>query len=146
MLRRYRFGNPWRELDRLQREMNRVFENTLSGYESRVAPQYPALNVWTNEEGAAITAELPGVKAEDIDISVLGETLTLKGVRRPEARGETDRYHRRERRHGSFSRTVELPFQVEANKVDATFDRGVLHISLPRAEADKPRKISVKAA
>jgi HSP20 family protein len=146
MLRqRYSTNNPWREFDQLQREVNRIFEG-FTPARSQVAPGYPAMNIWTNEEGAAITAEMPGVNPDDIEISVVGETLTLTGNRQPEELQEGERYHRRERSYGRFNRTIQLPFQVEANKVEAVFDKGVLHISLPRAEADKPRKIAVKAA
>jgi HSP20 family protein len=124
--------------------MNRAFAGSLSDFGPRVAPSYPAVNVWTNEDGAVISAELPGLTPEDIDISVVGKTLTLSGERKAEELGEGDRYHRRERGQGKFTRTVELPFTVEAEKVEALFDKGVLQISLPRAEADKPRKILVK--
>jgi HSP20 family protein len=108
-------------------------------------PNYPAMNVWTNEDGAAITAELPGVNPEDIDISVVGDTLTLSGNRQPEELGDGDTYHRRERGYGQFTRTFQLPFPVEVDQTEAVFEKGVLHLSLPRAEADKPKKISVKA-
>ena len=138
---------PWQEVERMQREMDRLF-NSVYGGRSRFqsAPSFPAMNVWTNQDGAVITAELPGVNPEDIDISVVGETLTLTGARQPEELQEGEKYHRRERSYGKFSRTFQLPFPVEADKVDAVFDKGVLHISLPRAEADKPRKISIKTA
>jgi HSP20 family protein len=103
------------------------------------------MNVWTDEDSAVVTAELPGVILEDLDISVEDNTLTLRGTRQPEeVEGAT--YHRRERRHGKFARTFQFPFRVDAEKVDATFKSGVLSIVLPRAEEDKPRKITVKAA
>jgi HSP20 family protein len=138
--------NPWREIDRMQREMNQLFQGLPAFSGSRVAPDFPAINVWLSEEGAVVTAELPGVKPEDLDISVVGETLTLTGSRQPEELKEGEKYHRRERRFGNFTRTFQLPFTVEANNVEAKFDKGILHIALPRAEAEKPRKISVKAA
>jgi HSP20 family protein len=141
---RYGYMSPWREMDRLQREMNRLFSD-VSG-RNRVAPSFPAMNVWTNQEGAVVTAELPGVNPDDIDIAVVGDTLTLNGARQPEELQEGERYHRQERGFGKFTRTFQLPFQVEADKVEANFEKGILYISLPRAEADKPRKISVKSA
>ena len=151
MNRRRPFGfynsmNPWREIEQIQREMNRLTNAMGNFSRSRVAPGYPAINVWANEEGVAVTAELPGVKPDDIDISVVGKTFTLSGTRQPDELQENDRYHRRERRHGKFTRTFELPFNVEADQVEALFDKGVLQVSLPRAEAEKPRKISVKSA
>jgi len=130
----------------VQREMNRLFSDSFSLAGGRVAPGYPAMNVWTNEEGAVITAELPGVNPDEIDIAVVGDTLTLTGSRTPEELGEGNKYHRRERGYGRFSRSFQLPFKVETDKVEAMFEQGILHLSLPRAEADKPRKITVKTA
>jgi HSP20 family protein len=139
-------ANPWQEIDRMQREMDRLFSSFYSTPRYQTAASFPAMNVWTNQDGAVITAELPGVNPEDIDISVVGETLTLTGSRQAEALQEGEKYHRRERGHGKFTRTFQLPFPVEGDKVEAVFDKGVLHVSLPRAEADKPRKIAIKTA
>lgn len=145
MYRRYRVPNSWREVDRLQREMNRLFEDY---YPSRVrrAPAFPALNVWSNEEGLNITAEVPGVRPEDIDISVVGDTITLSGERHRDELKEGSRYHRQERGYGSFTRSLQLPYMVDVNHVHATFHNGVLNVELPRAEQDKPHKIAVKSA
>jgi HSP20 family protein len=134
----------WREMDRLQKEMNRLFDNYAPM--RRSAPGYPAMNVWANENGALVTAEVPGVRPEDIDVSVVGETLTLSGMRSPEEMNEDARYHRQERSYGKFTRSLQLPFAVDVNKIEATFKNGVLNVELPRAESDKPRKISVKSA
>lgn len=142
---RYGLANPWQEIDRVQREMNRLFSSLYGSSRTQGAPSFPAMNVWTNPDGAVITAELPGVNPDDIDISVVGETLTLTGSRTPQELKEGEKYHRRERGYGKFTRTFQLPFTVEANKVEAVFNKGVLHISLPRAEADKPKKITIKA-
>jgi HSP20 family protein len=145
MYRRFRTPSAWQELDRLQREMNRLFEN-YSGEQRRTAPGYPAMNVWNGTDSAVLTAELPGVDPESVDISIVGETLTLSGQRQPEELPEGARYHRQERSYGRFARAFQLPFLVDANGVDTRFEKGMLQISLPRAEADKPRKITVKAA
>jgi len=131
-------------MDRMQREMNRLFD-TYYPVRLRTAPSFPAMNVWSSEEGLILTAEVPGIRPEDIDVSVVGETLNLTGARKPEELKEGTRYHRQERGYGKFSRTIQLPFPVDVNKVEATFKNGLLHISLPRAEADKPRKIAVKS-
>jgi len=144
MYRRYRIPSVLREMERLQREMNRVYDSFYPS-QLRPAPGYPALNIWTNENGLSITAEVPGIKPEDIDISVVGETLTLSGERYPDGLPEDAQYHRQERGYGKFSRTIQLPFPVDVNKVEATFKNGVLQVSLPRAEADKPKKIVVKS-
>jgi len=143
----YGFSSTWREFDRLQREMNRLFDTmSTGGTRLRAAPSYPAVNIWTNNESAVITAELPGVDPESVDISVEGETLTLSGERKLETMAEGDKYHRRERSYGKFSRAIQLPFLVDAGGVEALFNNGVLQISTPRAEADKPKKIAVKTA
>lgn len=145
MYRRYRVPSVWRDLDHLQREMNRLFEDSYRT-RSRIAPAYPALNVWTSGDGLNVTAEVPGVRPEDLDISVVGETLTLSGVRKPDDLNESARYHRQERGYGNFTRSIQLPFPVDVSKVEAAFHNGVLTVSLPRAEEDKPRKIAVKSA
>ena len=146
MLRR-RFGSfePSRqEMDRLRREVNYLFDRTFAGLGDRTAPDYPSLNVWTNEDGAVITAELPGFTPEEIDISVEGSTVTLRGSRQAEALEEGGTYHRRERRHDRFSRSFQLPFQVDTRKVEALSEKGVVQVSLPRAEEEKPKRIAVK--
>jgi HSP20 family protein len=134
----------WRDVDRLQREINRMFED-YSPMRLRTAPSYPALNVWNSEQGLLVTAEVPGVSPEDIDISVIGDNLTLSGVRKPDELNEGARYHRQERGYGKFARTLQLPFPVNVEKIEATFKNGVIHIAMPRAEEDRPRKIAVKS-
>jgi HSP20 family protein len=132
-------------MDRLRREMDRLFAEwpVRAGW---AAPEYPAMNVWTSENSAIVTAELPGVNTENIDISVEDELLTLRGNREPDELEEGMKFHRRERRYGAFARTFRLPFSIEANAVEATFKNGVLSITLPRAEAEKPKRIEVKSA
>ena len=143
MYRRFRSPSIWQEMDQLQDEMNRLFDATSRGHVFN-SPAYPAINVWTNDEGQIITAEMPGVQPGDIDLDVTADALSISGVRKQDEVTADARYHRRERSHGSFSRTVQLPFMVDTSKVDASFGNGVLVISLPRAEADKPRKITIK--
>ena len=133
-----------REMERLRREMDRLFSDWPTEAKLSAAPSYPAMNVWVDENSAIVTAELPGVLLDHIDISVEDDTLTLRGDRQPD-KEEGATYHRRERRQGSFLRTSKLPFRVDAENVDATFKNGVLSIVLPRAEENKPRKIAVRA-
>jgi HSP20 family protein len=135
----------WQEMDQIQREMNRLFDSTGRG---RVfsAPNYPAINIWTNDNGQFITAEMPGVHPDDINIDVSADALSISGERKPEEVVKEANYHRRERSYGAFSRTIQLPFMVDTNKVEANFKNGVLMISLPRAEADKPKKITIKSS
>lgn len=132
-----RFLDPWREFERL----NLAF----SGPNGTSAVEFPAINVWASDDNAIVTAELPGTAPDSIEISVVGDSLTMRGSRRPEELKEGESYHRRERWSGQFTKTLELPFQVDAGKVDARFSKGVLNITLLRAEANKPRKISIKS-
>ena len=144
MYQRFQRPSIWQEMDQLQHEMNRLFDTS---NKERVfnSPSYPAINIWMNEEGQIITAEMPGVLPENIDIDVTGDALSISGVRKPDEVAKEARYHRRERSYGSFSRTIQLPFMVDTNQVEASFKNGVLLLSLPRAEADKPKKITVKS-
>lgn len=141
--RRYRLPSIWREMNQLQDEMNRLFD-TYQPSRFRTASGYPAVNIWSREDSIKVTAEVPGINPKDIEISVVGETLTLSGIRKPDELKEGARYHRHERGYGKFTRAIQLPYSIDANKVDAKFKNGVLDINLPRAEADKPKKITVK--
>ena len=144
MLRRYKTPSIWREMDRLQRDMNRLFGQ----YDSsnlRKAPSYPAVNVWTKKDGQFVSAEMPGVRAEDIDISLEGDMLTISGERGSDEWPEGAQVHRKERGFGKFSRTVKLPYAVDTDKVEASFKNGVLNMTLPQVEAEKPKKISIKS-
>ncbi|MDX1614931.1 MAG: Hsp20/alpha crystallin family protein [Candidatus Promineifilaceae bacterium] len=146
----FRYGNRnlwpsstiWRDLRRLQREMDHL----LGGTRGPIRNVYPAMNIWVSDEGVIATSEIPGVDPDDLDITVVGETLTLSGTRQPEEMAQDVKYHRRERGYGDFSRTFELPFRVDPDQVEARFRNGVLHIMLPRLAADKPKKISVSSA
>ncbi len=133
--------DPWQELDRIQNEMSRLLRDTFG----RVAVRrYPAINMWANNDQAIVTAELPGFDPDKLEITVLNDELHIKGERKlPEPEKDVT-FHRKEIDVDSFQRTITLPFAVENDKVEAKFDRGVLTIVLPRAEADKPRKIQVK--
>jgi len=142
MLRRRYIPSMWDEMERLQREMNRLFEGVDRGWTPTSG--FPAVNVWMSDEGAVVTAELPGVDVKELEIGVVGETLTITGERKPEDLPKDAVYHRQERGAGKFTRTIDLPFQVDGGKVQATLEKGVLRILLPRAEQDKPRKITVK--
>lgn len=129
----------WREMDRLQREMNRI----MTSFAPRGNSGFPPLNMWASEEDVVLTAELPGVNPDELDISVVGDTVTLSGRREQDDKSDDVRYHRRERWHGEFTRTVQLPFRIEVDQVDARFKKGVLMLTLPRAEEDRPRRIEI---
>jgi len=130
-----KFLDPWREFDRL----NRLIEGA-----SGRTDDFPAFNVWVNGEDAVVTTEIPGVAKEAIDISIAGNTLTLRGKRPEDEDVGKGACHRCELWHGDFSKSIKLPFQIDAEKVKAEYSRGVLKLSLPKHEAEKPRKISIK--
>lgn len=132
----------WREVSRLQRDMNQLMDSFRQSDRSG----FPALNVWANQEHALITAELPGVNPDNLDISVVGETMTLSGRRELPETGDDIAWHRHERWHGEFSRSMQLPFRIDAENVDASFKNGVLKVTLPRAQEDRPQRISVSSS
>jgi len=129
-------------MQNLQREINRLF----SGFTPPFVHEFPAVNVWLGKDDVIVTAELPGMDPESIDISVAADTLTLSGSREKEALKEGENYHRQERDYCNFTRTLQLPCQVNAGKVSAKYDKGILRIMLPRSEETKPKKISIKSS
>jgi HSP20 family protein len=132
---------PAQDFQRLQQEVDRLFSGVSGAVHS-----FPPVNLWTSENDVTVTAELPGVNTEDIDIAVHGDSLVLRAARKPVEINENDTLYRHERIHGEFSKTVQLPFKVDGDKVSASYKRGVLSVTCPRAEEDKPRKIQIKAA
>lgn len=133
--------DPFAQFERLMRDMGRGSAGVYPG-----TPTFPAVNVWRNEDAIFITSELPGVELEDIAITVKDNTLTLAGERKPPEAPEGARWHLRERRYGRFSRVVKLPHAVDPDRVEARFRDGVLQVALHRPEAEKPRRIEIKAA
>jgi len=129
------------DMHKLQRDVNRLFDSTFS--HGRGGSEFPPLAMSQNKEEVTVTAELPGVNVDELDITVEKSTLVLSGTRAKIETGEEDVVHRNERISGSFSRALRLPCRVDADKVQATYSRGILTITLPRAEQDKPRSISV---
>ena len=107
---------------------------------------FPLMNVTDDKDDYYVRAELPGLKADELDISVTGDTLSISGERKLPVEDEKAQYHRRERESGTFSRIVSLPTQVETGKVEARCTDGVLTVTLPKAETAKPKQIAVKAS
>ena len=134
--------DPVTALRRMQEEMNRL----LGDYRLQPSVEFPPINVWRGEDGVVVTARVPGVGIDDIDIVVRQSTLTIKGRREPEAREGEAALHRQERVYGTFARTVSTPFNVDAEKVRASMRGGILRIDLPRPEAEKPKRIEIKAS
>lgn len=122
-----------------QRDVNRL----LGGLQYGLQVEFPPVNVWANQDGAIVMAELPGVSADQLDISVHQNTVTLRGKREQDSMGDDTRTIRRERIYGSFSRAVILPFRIDPERIAANLERGVLRLELPRPEDDKPRHIKI---
>ncbi|MEI6235066.1 MAG: Hsp20/alpha crystallin family protein [Planctomycetota bacterium] len=131
---------PAREFGLLREAVNELFSGA-----SGAVHEFPPVNVYTNDNGAIVKAELPGVKLEELDITVANNTLTLRGNRGALDLKEEARTLRSERLRGQFARVLNLPFKVDATQSTAQFDKGTLTITLPRAESDKPRKIAIAA-
>ena len=105
----------------------------------------PAIEMFEKEDKFVVKAELPGMKEGDVDVSVADDTLTIKGERKTESKVKEEDYYCCERSYGSFSRSVALPSTVDAKKIEASYEDGVLEVSLPKAPEVKPKKISVSA-
>jgi HSP20 family protein len=135
------YVNPFRQL---RSEMDRLLGSFMGPAFDGMRGQ-PAVNVWDDGDVLMAEMELPGVKAEQIDVSVERDQLTIK-VERPEVAEEDITYHRRERPTGSFSRVLTLPCEINSEGVEADLKNGVLTLRLPKAEAAKPRKINVTSA
>ena len=138
--------NPLGELVSLRQAMDRLFEDSFvrprSGYSGDEHPL--ALDIRSTADSIVVEAALPGVKPEDVDISVLGDTLIINASTRDEESSEDEGYTYREIRRGAFSRTVTLPGGLNADAASATFENGMLRLTIPKAEEAKPRHIQIK--
>ena len=142
------YRNTRHPLYQLRGEMDRLLAGFLGPMADGLVPAFrnhPAANVWEQGDALLVEMELPGIKNDQVDISVAGGELSVK-VDRPEVEQENVTYHRRERPVGSFTRVLRLPVEVDANRVEAELRDGVLLITLPKAESAKPRKINVATA
>ncbi|MGZ8475022.1 MAG: Hsp20/alpha crystallin family protein [Candidatus Limnocylindria bacterium] len=142
--------DPVSEMISLRSAMDRLFEDsfvspvtwrTIAGGEA-VAP---ALDVHETADEIVVTAALPGMKAEDVEITMTGQNLTLRGEFKADDEVKRDQYLVRERRYGSFHRSIQLPMRVEGSKAEATFADGVLTLRIPKSEEVKPRQIRISA-
>jgi len=135
---------PFFDVEKTLAEMDRMFDAVGRPLGLRSVPRgtFPAINIYEQEDAAVLTAELPGVEPDDIELTVQNETLTLRGRRR-EAHGEQDRVYRRERPQGEFMRTVTLPAPVNADKVKAEYRNGLLRVHMEKAAEAKAKKIEI---
>jgi HSP20 family protein len=138
--------DPIREIVSMRDDLDRAFEDFFNKSPSRFEGfGIVDLDVYQTKENIVVKASIPGAKANDIDISVVGDVLTISGDVKQDEEIKEANYHIKERRYGSFSRSISLPAQVISDKATAEFENGVLHLILPKAEVIKPKMITVKA-
>src|SRR4028119_323375 len=140
--------DPFRDIRGLQDEMNRLFSSTFSrgGDDQMTRGAWnPSVDIFENQDQIVLEAELPGLKPENVEISIENNVLTLHGERRFEKKDEGDNFHRVERSYGSFTRSFTLPPTVSSETANAEFENGVLRLTLAKREEAKPRRIEIKA-
>ena len=137
---------PFGELERIRREMDRLFNEVSTGTEPFFSRAYPAVNITEDGENFYVRGELPEVKPEDLEVAVVEGRLLIRGERKLGTEEKSANYHRREREGGFFRRIIALPARVNSEKVVARVKNGVFTITLPKSEEAKPRKITVKGA
>ena len=140
--------DPFAELAGLRRTMDSFFDDRPwrpVAVAANGGDAYFPVDLSETNEAVVVKASLPGVKPEDIDISITGGVLTLKGESKQEHEEKAENFYRRERRHGTFVRQFTLPTEVDAAKADAVFEHGVLKLTLPKAELARPKTIKVQA-
>lgn len=134
--------NPFADMRRIQHDMNRLFEGLGTSHRTR---GFPAINFWTGSDSIVMTAELPGMSQDDIDLTVQDTMVTLRGEFTDHEEGDNITWHRRERPKGKFSRSIELPFRVDPDHIEARFENGVLTMEMQRPEDEKPKRIEIKS-
>ena len=139
------FDSPFTDFDEVRREMLRLLDAVASDTFGNVgAGVFPPINVTQDDDNLYLRAEIPGVKPNEISISAVRNRVSLAGKREIQREHERASYHRKERPEGSFNRTVALPTEIDAGRVDATYADGILTLTLPKAEETKPRQITVR--
>ncbi|HEX9961155.1 MAG TPA: Hsp20/alpha crystallin family protein [Pyrinomonadaceae bacterium] len=142
--------DPFRDLRSLQDEVNRLFSMSFphgGGQDEIMRGAWtPSVDIYEGKDEIVLEAELPGMKPEDVDVSIENNIITIRGERRFEKKDESDNYHRVERSYGSFARSFTLPRNVVGDQAKADFSNGVLHVSLPKREEEKARKIQISGA
>ena len=141
---------PFRAMEEMERRFDEMFGRGFLPSMWRRLPleergRAPALDIFEKNDRFVVKAEIPGMKEDDIDVSVIGDTLTIKGECKAEKEVKEEDYYCCERSYGSFSRSIALPSSVDAKKIEASYEDGILEISLPKAPEVKPKKIAVSA-
>lgn len=136
---RFTILDPFREMNNLQRAANELF----SGFPRRQGITYPPIELVDKDDTLTVIAEVPGLNKEELELTVLGDTLTIAGEKKLPAE-ENATYIRHERPHGKFRRLIDLPYSVDHEKISASYKDGILTIGLLKAEEAKPRQIEVE--
>ena len=139
------FESPSNDFDQVRREMLRLFD-TFAGdtLADRGAGVFPPVNITQDADNFYLRAEVPGIKPNELSLSAVRNRVSLAGQRKLQRENERVSYHRQERAEGSFNRTVTLPTEVDAQRIDARYADGILTLTLPKAEETKPRQITVR--
>jgi len=138
---------PFFDMGKTLEEMDRMFGRMGQPLELRSVPRgtFPAVNIYEQDDGIVLMAEVPGVKPEQLDLTVVGDSVVLRGQRQEEEPPEGNRYYRRQRPVGTFTRTVTLPEPIDPNSVNAEYKNGVLKVHMQKAEQAKAKKIAIKS-
>jgi len=146
---RWRKGEDW-SLTQMRREMDRLFDRFSEGWPFRGFAEtgrwMPSMDVCETDKELVVRAELPGMDPKEIDICLSGNVLTIKGERKNEREEKKENFHLVERSSGSFSRTLQLPAEVNADKIEASYKDGVLSVKMPKTEPEAVKKVEVKAS
>ncbi len=143
--------SPWkpvRELEKMRREMDRLWDSIFEGRSGRSPEElgewHPTLDISETKNDFVVKAELPGIDSKDIDISLTNDVLTIKGEKKQEKDEKNENYHLVERSYGSFVRSVRLPGEIQSDKISASYKNGILRVTLPKSEAAKKKEIKIK--
>ncbi len=138
--------DPGNDMVSLRDMMDRLFEDSFVRPRNGMMPRMTdlAVDMYETKDDVVVKATIPGVKPEDVDLTITGDTLTIRGQSKEEKETKEENYIRRERYSGTFSRSIQLPAGLQTDKAEATFDNGVLTLKLPKSEQVKPKSIKVK--
>ena len=137
--------DPFQEMLNLRRTVDRLFDNASQDHDWAQSSAWGlAVDVVENKDDFIVKASVPGINPDDLDISYVDDTLTIKGEIKSENEVKEDQYHLRERRYGTFSRSITLPTKIKGDAIDASYQNGVITLRLPKAEEVKPKRIAIK--
>ena len=139
----WRSGNTFSELEQMRRLMDRLYDDVRGPVQRTRAGVFPLVNLTEDKDNYYVRAELPGVKGDELDIQMTANNLAICGERKIAAEEKDAKYHRREREAGTFSRMINLPGEVDSDKVEAKLENGILTVVVPKAEVAKPKQIVI---